>query len=69
MMTRDVRIHYMVGRLKPGATQAAAQAEMKVIANRLQREYPVVDSDMEVDVIPLRQQVTGDIRLADAGDG
>ncbi|MCU1267463.1 MAG: hypothetical protein JWM21_3781 [Acidobacteria bacterium] len=64
MMARENRIHFMVGRLKPGVTQATAQAEMNMIANRLQREYPAIDSDMQVDVIPLEQQVTGDIRLA-----
>ncbi len=61
---RDVRALFMIGRLKPGVTAEAAQSEMNVIASRLQKEYPAVDADMEVDVIPLRQQITGDIRLA-----
>ena len=60
---RDVRTLFMIGRLKPGVTQSTAQAEMNVIANRLRGEYPA-DADMEVDVIPLNQQVTGDIRPA-----
>jgi predicted permease len=64
MMARDIRLHYMIGRLKPGVTQAMAQADMNVIAARLRRDYPVVDADTEVDVVPLREQVTGDIRLA-----
>lgn len=61
---REGRTLYMIGRLKPGVTAAMAQAEMNVIASRLQKEYPAVDADMEVDVIPLRQQVTGDTRPA-----
>lgn len=61
---RDVRALYMIGRLKPGVTATAAQAEMNVIASRLQKEYPAADADMEVDVIPLQQQVTGDVRPA-----
>lgn len=61
---REVRTLFMIGRLKSGVTPAAAHAEMNVIASRLQKEYPGTDADMEVDVIPLRQQVTGDIRLA-----
>jgi putative ABC transport system permease protein len=61
---REGRTIYMIGRLKPGVTATAAQAEMNVIASRLQKEYPAVDADMEVDVIPLRQQVTGDIKPA-----
>ena len=63
-MAREGRILFMVGRLKPGVTATAAQTEMNLIASRLQKEYPAVDADMEVDVIPLREQVTGDIRLA-----
>lgn len=61
---RDARTYFMIGRLKPGVTQVAAQAEMNLIASRLQKENPSIDADMEVSVIPLRQQVTGDIRLA-----
>lgn len=64
LLARENRIFYMIGRLKPGGTAIAAQAELNVIASRLQKEYPAVDADMEVDVIPLREQVTGDIRLA-----
>jgi putative ABC transport system permease protein len=61
---RDIRTLFMIGRLKPGVTPAAAQSEMNVIASRLQKEYPATDADMQVDVIPLRQQITGDIHLA-----
>ena len=61
---REIRTLFMIGRLKPGVTPIAAQAEMNVVASRLQKEYPAMDADMEVDVIPLRQQVTGDIRMA-----
>ena len=64
LIPRDIRALFMIGRLKPGVTPAAAQAEMNVIAGRLQKEYPAVDADMQVDVVPLRQQITGDIRLA-----
>ncbi|HYJ88039.1 MAG TPA: ABC transporter permease [Pyrinomonadaceae bacterium] len=64
LKARDIRALFMIGRLKPGVTPEAAQSEMNVIASRLQKEYPEVDADMEVDVVPLRQQITGDIRLA-----
>lgn len=62
-MVRETRGLFMIGRLKAGVTPSAAQAEVNVIASRLQREYPATDADMEVDVMRLRQQVTGDIRL------
>jgi predicted permease len=60
---RDIRTLFMVGRLKPGVTKDAAQSEMNLIANRLRAEYPA-DADMEVDVTPLNEQVTGNIRPA-----
>jgi putative ABC transport system permease protein len=61
---RDIRTLFMIGRLRPGVTPAVAQSEMNVIASRLQKEYPAIDTDLQVDVVPLRQQITGDIRLA-----
>jgi putative ABC transport system permease protein len=61
---RDIRTLFMIGRLKPGVSAAAAQSELNVIASRLQKEYAAADADMQVDVVPLRQQITGDIRLA-----
>lgn len=61
---RDIRTLFMVGRLKPGITSSAAQADLNLVAGRLQKDYSAADADMEVDVIPLRQQITGDIRLA-----
>ncbi|MGH9929524.1 MAG: ABC transporter permease [Pyrinomonadaceae bacterium] len=63
-IAREVRYLFMIGRLKAGVTPEAAQAELNVIASGLQKEYPGTNADMEVDIIPLRQQVTGDIRLA-----
>jgi putative ABC transport system permease protein len=64
LKARDIRTLFMIGRLRPGVTPTAAQSEMNVIASRLQKEYAVVDADMQVDVIPLSQQITGDVRLA-----
>jgi putative ABC transport system permease protein len=64
LKARDIRTLFMIGRLRPGVTPTAAQSEMNVIASHLQKEYAAVDADMQVDVIPLRQQITGDIRLA-----
>jgi putative ABC transport system permease protein len=53
-----------LGRLKPGATVLAARAELAVIAERLQREYPESNAGWGVDVEPLQRTLTGDVRVA-----
>jgi putative ABC transport system permease protein len=50
------------GRLKPGVTLAQAQAEMSTIAARLERQYPNADQDTGVVLVPLHQQMVGEIR-------
>ena len=63
-LVRDRRDLKMMGRLKPGVTVAQAQADLNAIASRLDREFPDVNGGIETHVIPLREQVTGDISLA-----
>src|SRR2546423_731865 len=63
-LVRDIRNLKMVGRLKSGATPPQAQAEINAIASRLDKDYPDVNGGIESHVIPLREQVTGDISLA-----
>jgi predicted permease len=54
-------------RLKPGITIAQAQAEMDIIADRMKQQYPAnypPSSGLTISVVPLLQQVVGDISLA-----
>lgn len=53
--------HYLhiVTRLKTGVTLAQAQAEMTVIAQRLEREYPNFDKGWGVRVMPVTEFVAG----------
>ncbi|HVR08922.1 MAG TPA: ABC transporter permease [Thermoanaerobaculia bacterium] len=44
-----------LGRLRPGVTLAAAQAEMTSIAQRLEREYPNDDRGRGIELVPLAQ--------------
>ena len=44
---------YAIGRLRPGVTREQAQAEMNVIAARLQRTYPTTNEGIEASVQPL----------------
>jgi predicted permease len=53
----------MIGRLKPGVSAAAAQAETRLIAGQITREHPERNS-FEGYVKPLADQVNGRMRLA-----
>jgi predicted permease len=52
----------IVGRLKPGITQAQAQAEMNAIAARQTRDYPQTHDGWRVWLTPLFNQVIGQTR-------
>jgi len=51
-----------VGRLKPGITVEQARADMNGVAAHLAQIYPDSNKDSGVTVIPLKQDITGDIR-------
>jgi predicted permease len=51
-----------VGRLAPGVTLAEAQADMDGIAHNLATAYPDVDKGSGVAMLPLRDDVVGNIR-------
>jgi putative ABC transport system permease protein len=54
----------VVARLKPGVTLTAAQAEMNVISERLEREYPKANAGWGAVIIPLQELIVGDIRAS-----
>ena len=55
--------HYMViGRLKPGVSLPQAQAEMNTISSQLAQQYPADDKDWGAVVVPLRDELVGDVR-------
>jgi putative ABC transport system permease protein len=61
---RHGRFAMAVGRLKPGVSVRAAQAEMDSVATRLEKAYPDFDTNWGATVVPLRLQFSGEIRKA-----
>ena len=53
-----------VGRLRPGVTLAAAQAEMDAVAGRLAAAYPEENKDRRLMLVPLHQFLVRDVRPA-----
>jgi predicted permease len=51
-----------VGRLKPGVTLAQANSDMSGVANHLAEVYPDIDNGQGVTLVPLKQNVVGDIQ-------
>jgi putative ABC transport system permease protein len=60
----DHDLHYLnvMGRLKPGLSLAQAQSELKVLALRLQQQYPIDDKDRGLRLTPITTTLLGDER-------
>ena len=61
---RDNHNDAVVARLKPGADLARAEAEMRDISVRLEREYPKENAGWGATVVPLQELIVGDIRTS-----
>ena len=59
---RRGRFASAVARLKPGVSMDQAQHEMQTIGARLSQQYPNFNTNWGVNVVPLRTQMTGEIR-------
>ncbi|HKX31684.1 MAG TPA: ABC transporter permease [Blastocatellia bacterium] len=53
-----------IARLKPGVSVMQAQAEMSTIAARIAKQYPNYHAELSATVVPLHEQLYGDLRLA-----
>jgi putative ABC transport system permease protein len=56
--------YLVIGRLKPGVESRAAQAELSAISSRLEQLYPEDDKGWGATIVPLREQLVGDVRPA-----
>src|ERR1700731_1004513 len=54
----------VIARLRPGVELKQAQAEMTTISSRLEQQYPADDKGWGTVIIPLREQMVGDVRPA-----
>ncbi len=58
---RKGRDHLVTGRLRDGVTVKQANAEMRIIAERLAKAYPATNLGMSVKVEPLLDGINGDL--------
>jgi putative ABC transport system permease protein len=64
MDRRGLHIMLVIGRLRPGATMAAAQSDLSSIASALATEFPATNKGRGVTIEPLRSGlIGGDVRL------
>src|SRR5918999_233713 len=52
----------VIGRLKPGVTAEQAQAELSIIAGRIEQQHNDSHAGTTAQVIPLQEQVVGTVR-------
>jgi putative ABC transport system permease protein len=62
--TRSIHDYGVIARLKPNVSVAQAQAEMSAISSRLEQQYPEDNKGWGAVVIPLQEDLVGDIRPA-----
>jgi len=61
---RSIHDYLVIARLKQNVSVAQAQAEMTTISSRLEQQYPEENKGWGAVVIPLREDLVGDIRPA-----
>ncbi|HEY4229465.1 MAG TPA: ABC transporter permease [Thermoanaerobaculia bacterium] len=61
---RGIHDYRVIARLKPGVTIARARAEMNVLSARLAELYPKDDKGWGAAVIPLHEELVGDVKAA-----
>jgi putative ABC transport system permease protein len=64
MENRQFRIFRAVGHLKSGVSAAQMQADIDVISERLQRQYPDTNSGVRIIFRPLYDIIVGDVQRA-----
>ena len=63
-MLQRRNLHWLnpVARLKPGQSLSSASADLNVVAQRLEHDYPQSNHDLKAVVVPLAEVIVGDVR-------
>lgn len=61
MENRQFRIFRVVAHLKPGVSQPQMHAEVETISQRLQKQYPDTNSEIQIRFMPLYERLVGDV--------
>ncbi len=64
MTNRTVHFLSVVGRLKPGLSTEQARSDLQAVAARIQEQYPGTDPGHGIRVVPMRDEIVGDVRPA-----
>ena len=62
--SRDIRYFEAIARLKPGSSVSDAQNDLHLVGAAIQREHPDTSGNRDVRVVPLREDLVGDVREA-----
>ena len=60
---REGRWLKVIGRLKPDTTMERAQQDLSIIAHRLAKDYPKENEGRDIQLIPLRQEQVGNLKV------
>jgi len=64
MNQRGAHNLFVVGRLKDGITLAGADANLRTITERLAQQFPETNNGWDAFLVPIHEQVIGDVRTA-----
>ena len=64
LTNRDSHYFEAVARLKPGVTLAQAQQDLHTVATLIDRDHPMQSGRRDVQLVPIRENLTGDVRQA-----
>lgn len=59
---RDMRIHSVLTRLKPGISAKQEQSDLQTVVNALANQFPVTNDGVQIRLSPLRELETGKLR-------